>query len=437
MSGQSVFGGNLQISFSYFGLSLFIVGLILILLVSLIQKRQRAWMSFFLLSVAYLFLISGYVVQKDPELKWEGSDVAWNNYYAALETVKYGPRYIVATWNGRANPFEINGYSPESKRLARETISRLGIRWISGDRWNHDDLKVDPENNRAFMHPPLAPIIMAFWLKIFPFGHFSLLCFTIFLYLFSFSIIFGVLLRSHANINQYGVLFLSIITSPCAVLFIDPSAEQLTMLFAGLSVLILVRNDRNYFVKSFLAGVLICLAFYTKFIVSFYILFQSFIFLVLIKRISWRVFVGYTVGVFSVLFFFTIHGYYFWLTVLTGQAVAKVYAMNNPVTFIQAMLNFPYFGPGLLLIFVLMLLNVGYKGQIDGYKIVLYPLCLGVVAYFVITWRLATFNRYLMVFVLAFVPFLCHYTEQLKFTRNDLLIVPLVNVFLIMTIVYL
>ena len=28
-------------------------------------------------------MVFGYIIQKDPYLEWKGSDVAWNNYFAA------------------------------------------------------------------------------------------------------------------------------------------------------------------------------------------------------------------------------------------------------------------------------------------------------------------------------------------------------------------
>ncbi len=90
------------------GLSYPVFGLILILLscailvLSLKYFPQKYFL--YVLIFCYLLLTIGYMSKKDPELIWEGSDVANYNYSAGEESCKYGAMYLIETWNNRANP---------------------------------------------------------------------------------------------------------------------------------------------------------------------------------------------------------------------------------------------------------------------------------------------------------------------------------------------
>jgi len=57
-----------------------------------------------LLSAGYILASFGFIKTLDPELDWQGGDVAWGNYNAANEINQYGIQYVVNTWNDRTNP---------------------------------------------------------------------------------------------------------------------------------------------------------------------------------------------------------------------------------------------------------------------------------------------------------------------------------------------
>jgi hypothetical protein len=423
-----------SLSFNIFGFLFLLLGFASLAFILL--KADNKILNISLLVLGYSSICIGYILQKDPELKWEGSDVAWTNYNLAKEVVEYGPLFIVDTWNNRANPFDSIGFDPIAKAQTRKTIEDNKINWLSGNRWDVRNLPIDKFNNRPFMHPPLAPIIMGSWLSIFPVARFSVQAFMIVINLLSFILIFVLFKKDSVNNNAFYLLLFSIVTTPIAILFFIPSAEQLTMIFTGLSVIILYKKTKEGYFYPFISGILIGLAFYTKFIVAFYLFFQLISLVFFYKKISFKPFLGYLTGSILVCIVFTSLGYYFWLTILTGQSVANNYAREHPITLLRSLLDFAYFGPSLLLILILLIIKMFNKDKDFKFLFITFPLLFGIGLYFFLTWKVGTFNRYFFVFVMALFPFIFSSLKSIDFKKKDILITLVSNIAILLLIIY-
>lgn len=402
----------------------------------MLHKAENKILNISFLVLGYSSICLGYILQKDPGLKWEGSDVAWTNYNLAKEVVDYGPLFIVDTWNNRANPFDSVGYNPIAKAQTRKTIEENKINWLSGNRWDIRNLPVDKFNNRPYIHPPLAPIIMGEWLSIFPISRFSLQTFMIVINLFAFIILMVLFKEDLGNDNGFYLLLFSIITTPVAILFFAPSEDQLTMILTGLSVIILYKKTEESSFYPFISGILIGLAFYTKFIVAFYIFFQLMSLIFFYKNFSIKPFIGYLTGLLLVFITFTAFGYYFWLTILIGIKVANTYAREHPITFLRSILDFAYFGPSFLLILILLIIKLFNKAKDFKFFFITVPLLFGIGIYCILAWKLGTFNRYLFVFVMALFPFLFSSIKSIDFKKKDILITLFSNFLLLVLIMY-
>jgi hypothetical protein len=418
------------------GAVLLAAGIAAILYIFIIREKKSLAISLILLAVGYTLICFGYQMQKDPELMWDGSDVAWYNYQAGEEVVKYGADYIVSTWNTRANPFDTDStdvFQSDAKEMFMKDIYKDYMKTLIGDRWEPKKLDLDKNNNRPFMHPPLTPVVIGLWLKVFPYGRYSAQILMIVLNLTLFSLIFTKYFKE--GTNKFYVLFFAIVTTPVAILFINPSAEQMAMMLLALSTGLLLHKDLNgAFYIPLLAGFIIGLAFYTKFIVAFYILFQIIALLITFRKISFKPVIGYVIGLFLIFLMFTLSGYYFWLTILTGKVVTELYIQANPpVTLFQIVLKLYYFGLPLIMIAAYML----YKIKSLSNRIVIIPFILGVVIYMGLTWKVGTFNRYLYIFVPAMFPFFYEAIKEIEFSKRDVIIVPIAGVLLLGLILYL
>jgi len=423
-----------------FGLFMIIFGLFTICITYKFSKKLNKMMQFVLIAFSYFILAYGYIIQKDPNLEWIGSDVAWTNYWAAQETVKFGPYYIINTWNARANPYEKEGYDQvndtlSSKKITMDFIEKYNLFWIIGDKWNTDnnDYFVDNNNNRPFSHPPLAPIIMGLWLFIIPFGRWSVQIFMILLNIFSLVIVWKCFKNFNKSLLQTIIAF---ITSPVLILYTVPSAEQLTMLLLGISVLLLINKNNWTWVTALFAGIFAGLAFYTKFTVGFYIFFQTVFLLIYIRKIKWRYFIAYISGIIIVAGIFTILGYYFWLTYFTGKALATVYAINHPISLFKALNKLLYFGPPLLLIIIYIVFNNPFKEFHRKLQNVYFPLVFGILVFILFMLNTGTYARYLVVFGIAFLPFILFSLNKMQLAFRDIIIIPLTNILCFLAIIY-
>jgi hypothetical protein len=431
--------GSIHINIT--GALILVAGISTISYIFIIRKKSNMVLSLLLLAAGYTLLCFGYNLQKDPELMWEGSDVAWYNFNAGEEVSKYGAGYVVSTWNTRANPFDTiddsDVFPPEAKEIFRKDVYKDYMKWFTGDRWDSKSLNLDKNNNRPYMHPPFTSVIIGLWLKVFPFGRYSAQILMILLNLLAFSLIFKKYYKE--GTNSFYVLFFAIVTTPVAILFINPSAEQLAMLLTALSIILLMYKDvKGSFYLPLLSGLLMGLTFYTKFIVVFYAGFQTIALLINYRKITLKPFLGYLLGFFLVFLTFTLSGYYFWLTILTGKVVAELYINSNPpVTIFQILIKFYYFGLPLIVLtgYMFYLIFRNYKSIKN--KIIFIPLILGIVIYMGLTWKVGTFNRYLYVFVPALFPFMYAAIKGIEFSKKDVLIVPAVSILLIGLILYL
>ena len=416
-------------------------GISAILYIFMIRQKGNAVISLILLAAGYTLLCFGYNMQKDPELMWDGSDVARYNYNAGEEVTIYGAGYIVSTWNSRANPFDTidasDAFPPEAKEMFMKDVYKDYMKMFIGDRWDSKSLNLDKNNNRPFMHPPLTPVIIGLWLKVFPFGRYSAEILMILLNLIVYSFIFIKYYKE--GTNAFYILFFAIVTTPVAILFINPSAEQLAMLLTALSITILLYKDlNNSFYLPLLSGLIMGLTFYTKFIVVFYILFQVAALLINFRKITFKPLLGYIIGLLIVFLIFTYSGYYFWLTILTGKIVAEFFInANPPITISQMILKLYYFGLPLIVLALYMVYTIfrNYKSIQD--KLIFIPLILGIVVYMGMTWKVGSFNRYLYVFVPALFPFLYSGIKDIDFSKRDVIIVPILSLVLLGLILYL
>lgn len=405
------------------------------------RQRLNICTSLILLVAGYTLLCFGYIMQNDPELMWDGSDVAWYNYDSGEEVTKYGAGYIISTWNSRANPFDTldnsDAFSPSSKEMFRKDVYKDYMKWFTGNRWDSKSLNLDKNNNRPFMHPPLTPVAIGLWLKVFPYGRYSAEILMILLNLLVFSFIFIKYYKEKTNI--FYVLFYAIVMTPVAILFINPSAEQLAMMLLALSTTLLIHKDlKNSFYLPLLSGIIMGLTFYTKFIIAIYVLFQIIALLINYREITLKPLLGYTLGFLLVILAFTISGYYFWLTILTGKIVTDNYINSHPpITIFQLILKLYYFGlPLIALTFYLFYKIIRNDKSIQN-KLVFIPLILGILIYMGLTWKVGTFNRYLYIIVPAMFPFLYAAIKDIDFSKRDVVIVPILSLVLLGLILYL
>ena len=431
--GHTLTGVHINVA----GAVLMATGMAAIIYIFIIREKGSIAGSIVLLVAGYTMLCFGYNLQKDPELMWDGSDVAWYNYDAGEEVAKNGADYIVSTWNARANPFdtvnENDVFPKEAREMFAKEVYKDYMKMFIGDRWDVKSLNLDRNNNRPYMHPPLTPVIIGLWLKVFPYGRYSAQILMILLNLIVYTLIFTKYFKEKTN--GFYVLFFAIVTTPVAILFINPSAEQLATMLLTLSTGLLLHKElEGSFYIPLLSGVMMGLAFYTKFIVAFYILFQIIALLINYRKTTFKPLSGYILGLLAVFLVFTLSGYYFWLTILTGKVVTELYIQANPpVTVSQLIIKLYYFGLPLIILTVYMF----YKIKSLQNKIVLIPLLLGIAVYMGLTWKVGTFNRYLFIFVPAIFPFFYEAIRDVEFEKRDVLIVPITSLILLGLILYL
>lgn len=403
-----------------------------ILVLSLKYLPQKYFL--YVTLICYLIMAVGYMSKKDPELKWEGSDVALYNYAAGEETAMHGAFYIIETWNCRANPYVEAGFSSEFTDLILKKYSEEFLKKISGDKWVvKDNLNVDLSNNRPYMHPPVAPVLIGLWLKMFPYGRMSVQIFMLLL-----NVVLIVLLYKAINKitgSNYLPLVLSFVFSPVFTLYIQPSAEQITLLLLFSSILIYLKS--NNIVSLVISGIFAGFAFYSKFIVIIFI----FVFLIgnlfYFKGLGKFKLLYYLSGVIAVIIFFTLSGYYFWLTIITGQAMAKLFTANNPVTLTKTLSTFLYFGIPVMLFVSLNVINTNYFKIKDKHQLIFVVTFVTAIIYIFMTFEVATFNRYLIVFIPALLLGAAKYIRDFKFGFKETALIAVSNVLLLLLIIYL
>ncbi|MCU0373167.1 MAG: glycosyltransferase family 39 protein [Ignavibacteria bacterium] len=428
-------------SYTLFSVIFLLAGTFSLTAIYFIRDRKSIFLKLILLITGYTLLCFVYILEKDPALHWEGSDVAWYNYEAGEEVSRLGTCYVLSTWNTRANPFDTIYYSesftPESKEMFNKEIYKGWMKKFTGDRWDTKELLVDKKNNRPYMHPPASPILIGWWLKIFPFGRYSAEILMIILNLLVFILLFTKYYRE--GTNSFYLLFFTVVAAPATVLFINPSAEHPTMMFAMLSVtLLLYKNLNNSFLFPLLSGFAAGLAFYSKFMMAFYAGFQIIALFIMYKRLTIKPLLGFTLGFITILIAFTLSGYYFWLTVLTGKVYAQVYINSiPPITFTEHTQKMLYFGLPLILVVLFLVYKIITAYKSFEHKHIVIPFLLGAAVYVASTWEVGAFNRYLFVYVPALFPFMYSAVKDIEFSKRDVLIVPIAGAVLLAAILFL
>jgi hypothetical protein len=379
--------------------------------------------------IAYLLISFGHIRTVDKSLKWEGSDVAWGNYNAALEFSKFGILPGIKDWNERANPYIQSNFSDSAKRI----IDKYNLSWIAFNKWKVDKIpdKYNNWNNRPIMHPPLAPIVLGIWLNIFPLGHWSA---EVFMFLLEFASIILVFLLIGKGLKDYDrilILLLALITTPVMIRFHNPSAEQLSMLLFLLSTYLIFDIQKSSIFRYFLSGLLIGLVFYTNFNIIFYIGIQATFLIFNRDQIKFNKVIAYLLGILLVVCIFTLLGYYFWLTFLTGFIYSKLYALRNPVTIVQGFSKLLYFGPTIILLVLILILDF----KKNTYKTLLAPVLLSLAILMIYLWDQGNWNRYLCFYLPVLCSFLIISKRSINLKTKDIIIIPITNfIFIILNL---
>lgn len=418
--------------FNLLSFILIISGFILIAIPFAFMKLKAYWL-YFIAFIAYLLISFGYVRTIDKGLRWEGSDVAYGNYNAALEFNQYGILPGIKDWNERANPY-IQNQQSEFSDSVKGIINKFNLSWITFDKWKTDRTpeRYEASNNRPIMHPPLAPIVLCVWLKIFPYGHWSAEIFMILLEFACIILIFVLIGKGLGNYNMILILLLALITTPVMIRFHNPSAEQLSMLLFLISTYLIFDIQKSSLVKYFLSGLLISLTFYTKFNIVFYIAIQVIFFIFNNHQVRFKSMVAYILGIMTVVCIFTILGYYFWLTFLTGFVYSKLYALQNDVTLVQGFSKILYFGPTIILLVLLLISDFNRYSN----KTLLAPVLLSLAVTMIYLWDQGTWNRYLVFYLPVFWLFTLISKRNINLKTKDILIIPITNFIFIALNIY-
>lgn len=390
-----------------------------------------------LMSTGYVFVSYGYIKTLDPDLEWKNGDVPWGNYNAALEVNEFGVPYVVSTWNDRTTP-TLDGPFRKVNDSVLSIITHYQLDAISFNNWDNDAFPEGLEqiNNRPYMHPPFTPIALAGWIKLFPFGQWSAEFFMILTSLLAVLIVvFYYRKQGVMEGSADKIMLLTLLTTPVMIIFPNPSAEQLSGLLFLISVMLIQTAGRHKTIAYFLAGLVIGLTFFTKFNIIFYIFVQLLYLVIKVHRVGWQSIISYGSGVLLVFLLFTWSGYYFWLTFITGFVYTKIYAIDNPVSLVLGLSKLIYFGPALLILFVLLFSNS--KQLLKQDNPVLIPVLVSLAVLSLYLWDQGTWNRYLTfylpVLLLLSLPTLRKYT----FGMRDLVIVPVVNfIFLVLSLYF-
>jgi len=418
---------DIHFSFNILYFGFLCTGFFILLIPVLCRKLKNTWI-FAIAFASYLLISFGYISTKDKELKWFGSDVAWGNYNAAMEFKESGILHGIKTWNERTNPYIENKENNISDSV-KAVISKYNLSWIAFDKWENTDFPegYDPRNNRPHMHPPLAPILLALWLAIFPFGHWSSEILMILLGFVSILLAFKLTGYQFKNGNKELIVLLALLTTPVMILFHNPSGEQLSMLLFVMSVLMIYDTAKAKAGHYFISGILIGLTFFTKFNIVFYIVLQVIVFVVHHNMVKWKCIILYFSGIITIVAVFTLLGYYFWLTIITGFVYSKLYALYNQVSILQGFSKLLYYG--ITIILLILLLISDFKKYVN--KIILIPVLLSLILLMVYLWDQGTLNRYLVFYLPVLGLFFVNMKSLDNIKTRDIVIVPITNLIFI------
>jgi hypothetical protein len=410
-------------SFVWFIVNLIGYGIILFPFFLKIKFKIRKFTV--ILFTGFLILIFGLLMGSDSGLNWEGSDVAVGNYISAEEGVKYGVFDLIKNWNDHINPYYKNYSFSELSDSVRLFIEEYNLQGISLDKWKTtlDSSKYDLIiNNRPLIHPPLTPVAIALWLNIFPFGRWSaemlMITFTLL------SVLLVVFFAYKKGINNFGLMvILSLISSPVLIRFQSPSTDQMSMLMFTIPVFLFLLFPSGKFSLAFLYGIIYGLCFYTKFIIVLFIFVMIIFLCIYIKKLTFRFVLGFLLGLLVPVIIMTSLGYYFWLTIITGQILANINNANSDISILNLITKLLYYGPSFLLLFIYLIIN---SNKLDKDKLFFFiPVIISI--FLTMAAAPAVWNRYLIHFMPSVLLFLLSINISIEFKKRDLLISFLAN----------
>jgi hypothetical protein len=410
-------------SFVWFIVNLTGYGIILFSFFSKVKFKIRQFTV--ILFTGFLILIFGSLMGSDSGLNWEGSDVAVGNYISAEEGVRYGVFDLIKNWNDHLNPYNRNYSFGELSDSVRLFIEKYNLQGISFDKWKTtlDSSKYDLiVNNRPLIHPPLTPVAIALWLDVFPFGRWSaemlMITFTLL------SVLLVIFLAYRKGINNFSLMIiLSLISSPVLIRFQSPSTDQMSMLMFSIPVFLFLLYPSKKFGTAFLYGIIYGLCFYTKFIVVLFIFVMIIFLFIYYKKLSFRFVLGFLLGLLVPVIIMTSLGYYFWLTLITGQILANINNANSDISILNLILKLLYYGPSFLLLFIYLMINSNKLNK----NLLFFFIPVVISIFLTMAAAPAVWNRYLIHFMPSVLLFLLSINIQIEFKKRDLIISFLAN----------
>jgi hypothetical protein len=425
-----IFSNNNVEFISSFSLSLFIinvVGFSLLAIALIYGKGFKFWQYITIIFLGFILITISYIKTLDPNLQWYGSDVAIGNYISAEETVKYGTFDLIKTWNDRANPYDYNHINDDVKDSSRKFIAKYNLSGFIFDKWKNklDSTKYNLKtNNRPYVHSPFTSLTMGWWLKIFPFGRWSLEYEMLFINILTILIV--ILYARKKDIGNFrNIVILSIVSSPIMFRFHSPSIDQLSTLLFTIPIFLFLLYPSKNFWYSFLYGIIYGFCFYSKFTVLFFIIFLVFSFLFYIKDLTLKPLLGLLAGLIIPVILFTASGYYFWLTLITGRIITAQYAQHNPANLFENLTKFLYFGPSFLLLSLMPIININ-KLVKKNFSIYV-PIIISLFFMVLFLYDQNGWNRYLGQFMPAILLFILSMEDVIELKKRDLFISLLAN----------
>ena len=418
-------------SFNLFWFILSTIGFGILAFIFISDKAIKLWKFLIIVVFGFSLITFSYCKTSDPDLKWDGKDVATGNYISAIEENKYGALDLINTWNDRTNPYDSNSAYSNVNTPTREFIDRHNLSGLTFDKWKKvlDSSKYELKlNNRPFVHSPFPTLIMGWWLKLFPFGRRSLQIQMLFLVLLSI-----ILVIFFANKKKSGsfskIVFISILTSPVMFKYQDPATDQLSMFLFTLPIFLYLLYPSRKFIPSLIYGLIFGFCLYTKFTVFIFLFILALTLFFYHKKITFIPLLGLVLGLILPVILFTSLGYYLWLTIITGPIITKLYSVNQQIYslsyFIKSMSKFLYFGPSVLLLSIFLVINMD-------------KLCKTAIPYFIPTVISLIFlifylydqnasNRYLSQYLPALALFLLMSSKTIDLKKKDLFISVFIN----------
>ena len=391
-------------------------------------KGMKLWLYIVVLFFGFSLITISYVNTVDPDLEWYGSDVALGNMISAEEMVKLGTFDLIKTWNDRANPYEYSNHFTVVKDSIIQVFNKYNLSGLLFDNWKN---KLDSNsyniihNNRPYVHSPFPTIIMGWWLKIFPFGRWSLECQMLFLNFISLLLVIIFAFRKVPE-NYRNLIVISLASSLVMFKFHSPSVDQLSMFLFTLPLFLSHMFSKKNFLFFFLNGVVYGFCFYSKFTVLSFILLLIISFLFYRKELTLKSLIGLLSGLLIPVIIFTASGYYFWITLITGRIITQIVARSIDLSFMESLTKLLYFGPSFLLLTLILIINFNRVSK-NSYPYYV-PTMLSLVLLLVFLYDQGGWNRYLTQYMPVILLFVCSIDSViLELKKKDLLISIIVN----------